>query len=107
MVTGGLILAKIFEEAGLPPGVLSVVVGRGSEVGDFMVAHEAPRVTVDLAAATVPLCPGLGHEHLIRVVRALDGAGGSAIVVGGEAVRAPQRRSELSHEALHANVSLL
>ncbi|GHF09481.1 aldehyde dehydrogenase [Streptomyces spiralis] len=43
-VTGGLILAKIFEEAGLPAGLLSVVVGRGSEVGDFMVAHEVPRV---------------------------------------------------------------
>ncbi|MGW0818524.1 aldehyde dehydrogenase family protein [Streptomyces viridiviolaceus] len=43
-VTGGLILAKIFEEAGLPAGLLGVVVGRGSEVGDFMVAHEVPRV---------------------------------------------------------------
>lgn len=30
---------KIFEEAGLPPGVLNIVFGSGSKVGDPMVAH--------------------------------------------------------------------
>ena len=43
-VTGGLLLAKIYEEAGLPPGVLSVVVGSGSEIGDAFVRHPASRV---------------------------------------------------------------
>jgi aldehyde dehydrogenase (NAD+) len=43
-VTGGLLLAKLFEEAGLPSGVLSVVVGAGSEVGDAFVKHAIPRV---------------------------------------------------------------
>lgn len=42
-VTGGLLLAKIFEEAGLPPGVLSVIVGAGSEIGDAFVGHAVPR----------------------------------------------------------------
>lgn len=42
-VTGGLLLAKIFEEAGLPPGVLSVVVGPGSVIGDAFVLHAVPR----------------------------------------------------------------
>jgi aldehyde dehydrogenase (NAD+) len=43
-VTGGLLPAKILEEAGLPPGVLSVIVGAGSEVGDAFVTHPTPRV---------------------------------------------------------------
>lgn len=43
-VTGGLLLAKIFKEAGLPTGVLSVVVGPGSVIGDAFVLHAAPRV---------------------------------------------------------------
>ena len=43
-VTGGLLLAKIFEEAGLPPGVLSVIIGPGSEIGDAFVTHPMPRV---------------------------------------------------------------
>jgi aldehyde dehydrogenase (NAD+) len=43
-VTGGLLLAKILEEAGLPAGVLSVVVGAGSEIGDAFVTHPIPRV---------------------------------------------------------------
>ena len=43
-VTGGLLLARIFEEAGLPPGLLSVVVGAGSDIGDAMVSHPVPSV---------------------------------------------------------------
>ncbi len=43
-VTGGLLLAKIFEEAGLPAGLLSVVVGAGDEIGDGFVSHPVPRV---------------------------------------------------------------
>jgi aldehyde dehydrogenase (NAD+) len=43
-VTGGLLHARILEEAGLPPGVLSVIVGAGSEIGDAFVTHATPRV---------------------------------------------------------------
>ncbi|ADJ15498.1 aldehyde dehydrogenase family protein [Halalkalicoccus jeotgali] len=43
-VTGGLALARIFEEAGLPEGLLNVVPGRGSEIGDRVAGHEIPRV---------------------------------------------------------------
>lgn len=40
-ITGGLIHARIFEEAGLPKGVLNVLVGSSSEIGDPVVQHEA------------------------------------------------------------------
>ncbi len=43
-VTGGLLLAKIYEEAGLPAGLLSVLVGSGGDLGDAIAAHEIPRV---------------------------------------------------------------
>jgi aldehyde dehydrogenase (NAD+) len=41
-ITGGLLIAKIFEEAGLPPGVLNVVVGASSEIGDAFLSHPIP-----------------------------------------------------------------
>ena len=43
-VTGGLLLAKIYEEAGLPAGVLNVVIAQGSAIGDAFVTHPVPRV---------------------------------------------------------------
>ena len=43
-VTGGLLLGKIYEEAGLPAGVLNVLIGRGSAIGDAFVRHPVPRV---------------------------------------------------------------
>jgi aldehyde dehydrogenase (NAD+) len=43
-VSGGLLLADLFEEAGLPGGLLNVVVGHGSEIGDLMVEHPLARV---------------------------------------------------------------
>ncbi|HEX4219829.1 MAG TPA: aldehyde dehydrogenase family protein, partial [Acidimicrobiales bacterium] len=43
-VTGGLWLAKVLEEAGLPAGVLSVLVGAGGEIGDPMIQHQVPRL---------------------------------------------------------------
>ena len=43
-VTGGLMLAKINEEAGLPAGVFNVVVGSGSEIGTPFALHPIPRL---------------------------------------------------------------
>jgi aldehyde dehydrogenase (NAD+) len=43
-VTGGLLFGKLLEEAGLPAGVLGVVVGAGHTIGDDFVRHPVPRV---------------------------------------------------------------
>ncbi|MFP8954700.1 aldehyde dehydrogenase family protein [Natrialbaceae archaeon A-arb3/5] len=43
-LTGGLVLAKVFEEAGLPAGILNVVPGYGDEIGDHFSAHPVPSV---------------------------------------------------------------
>lgn len=43
-VTGGTLLGKLFEEAGLPAGVLNVVCGEGSEIGDYFVEHQIPKM---------------------------------------------------------------
>lgn len=43
-VTGGLLIARLFEEAGLPPGVLNVLVGDSREIGDAFTQHPVPRV---------------------------------------------------------------
>lgn len=41
-LVGGLLLGRIFEAAGLPEGLLNIVVGAGSEIGDYFVEHEIP-----------------------------------------------------------------
>ena len=37
----GLYLAKVFEEAGVPAGVVNTVTGRGRDIGDYIVNHKA------------------------------------------------------------------
>ncbi|MCY1158972.1 MAG: aldehyde dehydrogenase family protein, partial [Citricoccus sp.] len=75
-VTGGLLLARIVEEAGLPAGVLSVVVGAGSEIGDAFVAHPVPRL-ISFTGST-PVGQNVGTvatsgEHLKKVSLELGG----------------------------------
>lgn len=43
-VTGGLLIARIYEEAGLPAGVLNVVVGDVADIGDAFTLHPVPRL---------------------------------------------------------------
>jgi aldehyde dehydrogenase (NAD+) len=42
-ITGGLLLARIYAEAGLPPGLLNVVNGEVADIGDAFVLHPLPR----------------------------------------------------------------
>ena len=78
-VSGGVTLARIFEEAGLPPGVLSVLPG-GADVGEALVADPA----VGLVSFTGSTQAGravarLAADHLKRVH--LELGGNSALIV--------------------------
>ncbi|WP_332759535.1 aldehyde dehydrogenase family protein [Pseudarthrobacter sp.] len=85
-VTGGLILAKVFEEAGLPAGVLNVVIGAGSEIGDAFVEHPVPSF-ISFTGST-PVGQNVArlaasNEHLKHV--ALELGGNSPFVVLADA----------------------
>ena len=43
-VTGGLLIAKIYEEAGLPAGLLNIVIGPSELIGDRFTLHPIPRL---------------------------------------------------------------
>ena len=75
-VTGGLLIAKIFEEAGLPAGVLNVVAGRGSTIGDYFVEHEVPSLISFTGSTPVGRGVGakaLGGQHIKPVSLELGG----------------------------------
>ncbi|GGW17743.1 aldehyde dehydrogenase [Streptomyces capoamus] len=79
-IAGGTLIAKIFEEAGLPGGLLNVVVTDIAEIGDAFIEHPVPKVIsftgsdkVGRHVATV--CA----RHFKRAV--LELGGNSALVV--------------------------
>src|SRR5690606_3349168 len=81
-VSGGLLLARLFEEAGLPAAVLSVVVGSGAEIGDAFVEHPVPAFISFTGSTQVGRNIGRiasGGEHLKHV--ALELGGNSPFVV--------------------------
>ncbi len=44
LVTGGTLIAKLFEEAGVPAGVFNVVVGSSDAIGDYFTQHAGARM---------------------------------------------------------------
>ncbi|GAA0492228.1 aldehyde dehydrogenase family protein [Streptomyces stramineus] len=79
-ICGGGLVARVFEEAGLPPGVLNVVVTDIAEIGDALIEHPVPKVIsftgsdkVGRHVATV------AATHFKRVI--LELGGNSALIV--------------------------
>ncbi len=78
-VSDGVTLARIFEEAGLPAGVLSVLPG-GVDVGEALVTHRDVRVIAFTGSTAAARRVGaLAAEHLKRVH--LELGGNSALLV--------------------------
>ncbi|MUL41290.1 aldehyde dehydrogenase family protein [Streptomonospora sp. PA3] len=81
-VTGGLLLARVYEEAGLPPGLLNVVVGKSSEIGDPLVTHELSRL-ISFTGST-PVGESIARKAPLKR-RALELGGNGPLVVLGDA----------------------
>jgi benzaldehyde dehydrogenase (NAD) len=78
-VTGGVTIARIFEEAGLPAGVLQVLPG-GADVGEAMVTHPLVRVISFTGSTGAGRRVGeLAGKHLKRAH--LELGGNSALIV--------------------------
>jgi acyl-CoA reductase-like NAD-dependent aldehyde dehydrogenase len=75
--SGGLVWAEIFEEAGLPPGVLNVVThapGDAGSIGSELVAHPwVRRINFTGSTATGRRLAEAAGRHLKRVVLELGG----------------------------------
>jgi benzaldehyde dehydrogenase (NAD) len=81
-VSGGVTLARIFEEAGLPPGVLSILPG-GADVGEAVIAEPRVRVVAFTGSTRAGKQVGaLAARHLTRVH--LELGGNSALIVMGD-----------------------
>ena len=76
-VTGGVLLAEIFEEAGLPPGVLNMITCSREdavEVGDEMISHPAVRrISFTGSTEVGRIIAEKAGRHLKRAVLELGG----------------------------------
>jgi benzaldehyde dehydrogenase (NAD) len=78
-VCGGMAVARIFEEAGLPAGLLSVLPG-GQDVGEALVTHPLVRVIAFTGSTRAGRAVGaLAGQHLKRAH--LELGGNSALIV--------------------------
>ncbi len=81
-VTGALLVACLFEEAGCPEGVINAVAGSGNEIGDYFVNHPTPRLISFTGSTDVGKRVGqqaLSGETMKRI--ALELGGNSPLVV--------------------------
>ncbi|MYL32658.1 aldehyde dehydrogenase family protein [Pontibacillus yanchengensis] len=79
-LTSGLLIAELFEQAGFPSGVINVVVGRGSEIGDAFVTHPTPQLISFTGSTEVGSHIGeLAGKHIKDT--ALELGGNNAMIV--------------------------
>jgi alpha-ketoglutaric semialdehyde dehydrogenase len=80
----GLHLARALQDAGLPEGVLNVVIGRGGDVGEPLVTHD--RVRAISFTGSVPVGHGV-REHAMRAGKRvqLELGGHNPLIVAADA----------------------
>jgi aldehyde dehydrogenase (NAD+) len=83
-ITGGLLFAKLFEETDLPDGLVNVVTGRGSEIGDRVAGHPESDVVAFTGSTEVGRrVSGIAGENL--AVPAMELGGNNAHIVTEDA----------------------
>lgn len=83
-ISGGTLVAKIFEQAGIPKGLLNVVVADLGEIGDKFVEHPIPRVISFTGSESVGRhIGGVAGRALKKAI--LELGGNSALIVLGDA----------------------
>ncbi|MCK2244264.1 MULTISPECIES: aldehyde dehydrogenase family protein [unclassified Crossiella] len=81
-ICGGVLIARVFEEAGLPEGLLQLLPG-GVEVGSAMI--DAPQVRVVSFTGSTPAGRAIGAQAAKTLTRThLELGGNSALVVLGD-----------------------
>jgi acyl-CoA reductase-like NAD-dependent aldehyde dehydrogenase len=79
-ITGGILLAKVFEEAGVPKGLFNVVIPSIEEIGDAFVDHPIPRLISFTGSTAVGRHIGeLCGKNVKKV--ALELGGNNALIV--------------------------
>lgn len=79
-MTGGTLLAAIFEKAGLPAGLLNVTVTEISEIGDAFLEHPIPRVLLFTGSSPVGKhVATIAAQHFKKAI--LELGGNSAFIV--------------------------
>ena len=67
-------IVKKFEEAGLPKGVLSLVAGKGSEIGDYIVSHkDVALITMTGSTATGQRIMEKASSNMAKLILELGG----------------------------------
>lgn len=79
-VCGGVLIARLLEEAGLPAGLLNVLITDIAEVGDALIEHPVPRVICFTGSdVTGRHIASVAGAHFKRVI--LELGGNSALLV--------------------------
>ncbi|MFC4466818.1 aldehyde dehydrogenase family protein [Streptomyces xiangluensis] len=83
-ITGGTLLASIFEEAGLPAGLLNVTVTEIPVIGDYFLEHPVPRILAFTGSSAVGRHVGeVAARNFKKAI--LELGGNSAFIVCGDA----------------------
>ena len=79
-ITGGTLVAKVFEETGIPKGLLNVIVADIREIGDAFVEHPIPRIISFTGSESVGRhIGGVAGRCLKKAI--LELGGNSALIV--------------------------